>query len=1097
MWTTDSSPQYSSYILEISPYWKSSLDGNPSAILVSATHENAQGNSVFEYNCLWARFNKGDKFCGRVLDDTDILMYPDTNVDNLDYINTPINKDDKIQIKVSRAYDGVIHFKLTPVMSYGQLDNLAKIISIDQSKVASGEILLSKWNYTITQSVGNIIRDESVSTNTEEEIITESIVTTTEVEGGTKTTETKKVITKASKKDVDPTVTTTYIYNLSLTYGFDSYMFEDQVIDQTNHVIEFYDLENLNPTQFTVGQALKNIEDISNSSAYQPVFVETIPENVVRGGNVTLNYILGSSECKLDPNKVYLAIIKIFSLIQPASVDKQSQQSTISVQYYDYRYLYTSDIFNDAVTLTEDFNELYLPILPKLSLDFGSNNISESINGSTDYSDILKDISWVSADDGEIDSTFTYSLNIKKQPDSLTLTYNDNIFSIDVTEDLTKQPTQLEIDEAEIRYNEYALGVLKSSTTSDNTESGDTELTRTYTIKADRKTLIDEVQIGAIRTNLLNLNNNVNQYNLFISETSKFCNSVFLEDESIFTVGMHNDGDDSSEGWSGEVGTVSEKYTNQVTSYDDSRSNEGNEIDLQRNDDNAEYHYSLKHGKYLVQYPSEKEDTTDALSTFLDTDNPHQPLVNSLNSRSVAPVLFVTSGYSGDDADKDHTCNIVYLGPYRAPSSPADGSSDEDDPNNFNVTNPYWFLEWKALNAGGLSYVLGTFFIKYVDKKRKMTYIPTNNYFVIYLESGGVPNVLYLEDFAINKLSRNSINYKALSTSEIATGRKDWLSKQKSVTITPLPNIEYNSTPYTLGDLYATQLAQFGAIKKYGTPITHSATLYTIAEEYRNDLTSLKQDVIDIKRVYKLDLNLDDNKTLLNTVQKNILCNKTNLSSWNDILPSNNLCINVDEVKSTLVYTANYSFNPLRDVLPDFSNNTYLLEVSPFGNTKYTTIPNTIQDNILYYWDRTKESYELYTDTTVAPLYKYSKFKYRIRQEINYDEYSLNKENYDQNNKWPDELDKFMIMIEESRSNLQNVSMPLRYDIVHGLHTNSATNRSENLTFRHIEKAGITLFAQSSHAGPEKKISNLSPRPFFTLKTTTSVDVTVDSNQRL
>jgi hypothetical protein len=90
---------------------------------------------------------------------------------------------------------------------------------------------------------------------------------------------------------------------------------------------------------------------------------------------------------------------------------------------------------------------------------------------------------------------------------------------------------------------------------------------------------------------------------------------MMFENDGIFTAGMHNNGDGSDE-WFGEVGTVSEGYTRYSVAYDDSlATNSPEEIDL-RFYSNADpisrydgYHYFLRHGDELLQYPSEKSDS--------------------------------------------------------------------------------------------------------------------------------------------------------------------------------------------------------------------------------------------------------------------------------------------------------------------------------------------------------------------------------------------------------------------------------------------------------------------------------------------------------
>jgi hypothetical protein len=48
-------------------------------------------------------------------------------------------------------------------------------------------------------------------------------------------------------------------------------------------------------------------------------------------------------------------------------------------------------------------------------------------------------------------------------------------------------------------------------------------------------------------------------------------------------------------------------------------------------------------------------------------DQPHE-IKESLDCRGLAPLLFVTSGYSQSDANKTDTCVWTQLGEYKAPS---------------------------------------------------------------------------------------------------------------------------------------------------------------------------------------------------------------------------------------------------------------------------------------------------------------------------------------------------------------------------------------------------------------------------------------------
>jgi hypothetical protein len=148
---------------------------------------------------------------------------------------------------------------------------------------------------------------------------------------------------------------------------------------------------------------------------------------------------------------------------------------------------------------------------------------------------------------------------------------------------------------------------------------------------------------------------------------------MMFEPNGIFTVGMHSDGDDSDEEWYGEGGSVSEGYTNVIsTTYDDSVGfNQDNEMSLDYYDvnDTGEMYYYLKHSSdHLIQFGSEKDDVSETFSTYMNADDSPKEIGESLECRGVAPILFVTSGYSGDDANKTDTCVWAKLGEFKAPS---------------------------------------------------------------------------------------------------------------------------------------------------------------------------------------------------------------------------------------------------------------------------------------------------------------------------------------------------------------------------------------------------------------------------------------------
>jgi hypothetical protein len=137
-----------------------------------------------------------------------------------------------------------------------------------------------------------------------------------------------------------------------------------------------------------------------------------------------------------------------------------------------------------------------------------------------------------------------------------------------------------------------------------------------------------------------------------------------FQDDMIFTAGMHNDGDDDGDDeWYGELGSVSEGYTHSLPTraYDDSYSaNAINELDLKNYDsDLTDFHYYLKHSDVKIQFGSEKDDAEEELATYLNSNDANKALTKNLNTRGLVPLLFVTSGYSGDESDKKH--NNVFL----------------------------------------------------------------------------------------------------------------------------------------------------------------------------------------------------------------------------------------------------------------------------------------------------------------------------------------------------------------------------------------------------------------------------------------------------
>jgi hypothetical protein len=52
----------------------------------------------------------------------------------------------------------------------------------------------------------------------------------------------------------------------------------------------------------------------------------------------------------------------------------------------------------------------------------------------------------------------------------------------------------------------------------------------------------------------------------------------------------------------------------------------------------------------------------------MNSDDSPKEIGKSLETRSLAPLLFVTSGYSADDANKDTTCVYAAIEQFKAPS---------------------------------------------------------------------------------------------------------------------------------------------------------------------------------------------------------------------------------------------------------------------------------------------------------------------------------------------------------------------------------------------------------------------------------------------
>jgi hypothetical protein len=62
-------------------------------------------------------------------------------------------------------------------------------------------------------------------------------------------------------------------------------------------------------------------------------------------------------------------------------------------------------------------------------------------------------------------------------------------------------------------------------------------------------------------------------------------------------------------------------------------------------------------------------------------------------------------------------------------------------------------------------------------------------------------------------------------------------------------------------------------------------------------------------------------------------------------------------------------------LVPDFSKDVYLAEISPEGNLTYKTMPRIDNSDDLYIWNIKQKRYEPYTLNIGHSIYKYAKFK--------------------------------------------------------------------------------------------------------------------------
>lgn len=1121
-WTANTSNDgYDEYVLEITPKWNSSLDGNPVAILVEAEHINDNlpeySLNKYSYKCLWANYNTSeDTSIFKSLDllkdeekDCEILIYKGFKDDNNYYINSTIDKNCIISISISRVYDGIIKFKLTPIMSYGPLENLSKTITIDQSKIASGEIILSKWSYYLTQSQSSVVKDfnKKTSKSTDRRTSKTTKITTKSSTSNGDTanpvtsdsetiTETYTAENSSDVYDYERDSYITYQYTLDVTYGFDSYMYENQHVHKDKSYIYFFDIEDLHLEKYTgnsydiIKQILKDYDENNIKAVYR----EFIPYEIIRGGNITNKYNLNTSSCKLQHNKLYLAIINL---------ETKLDNDDILLEHYDYRYLYTNQIFNDYFNNSEDFDALSIPIDPVLNIEFGEKSSYKYItdgNKECSYKDVYNGLTWVQNDKKSSKYTFKFQSQINNTPDNIHILFEQDGFNTEhVINDSLQDVVTLTYDYPQI--NEYKNNVLNTSTTQEQFTNWATpiSLTKEYTFNIDCVCPQSSVLVGAIKTNLLNTTSKVDDYKLYLSELNGLSNTMMFKPNSIFTVGMHNDGNDDDEEWYGEGGSTSEGYTCVISSeYDDSVGfNQDNELSMDYYDSQTAsdpIYYYLKHSAdHLKQFGQDKDDVSETFSTYMNGDDQPHEIQASLECRGIAPLLFVTSGYSQADANKTDTCVWAQLGEYKAPSQPANGNvvteqDDEDEEkNNFNKEYPYWFINWSAVNAFNLKQFLGTFMLKYSTKFGTSRYTTSNNYFMIMCSADkGAVSTLYLEDLIRSRYEYNfqgsyipknnpkniifdtpkCPTYINVLNNFVESGERNWKSSdvtdsayvhypaQVSQTVDiKSVNETFNIThsSYSPGDLLATQLAQFATITNYVIPTEMTTTIYTISDEHKSLVNQLYDEQIQYGRTYTVQLS----GKVYESLNQNLTFNNKSLHTINKILPSKNLTVLefVQGEKSVLKYSEKITFNPLNNLLPDFSNDTYLAEITPYGDVSWYPKPSITNSTNLYVWNDKTGIYEPYNNAVGAQLYKYgkfSKFSYiGSSKETFFNDY--NKFNYNNLKEESELLEGFIKFHPMKSSNTVSpthiVKSSLHYDPRYGLYTSDTKGRDFEMKF--------------------------------------------------
>lgn len=919
-----------SYTLVLNTDWESELGGSPAAIEVTASHEKDQTDTTGEdymYNAIWGNYEVDGNTEFKGIDDTSANIYIFSTPEELsgnDYIiQQNISKDNTIKIQINRIYSGVITFQVTPIMSYGRLDNLTQTIRIDQNKIASGEILVDTWNYQIT---------ESEYTIQEESDTAKEITTTTTVNQG----DNSSIVVTETKKVTPTTTTSGVVYNLSLKYGFESYKFEDQkAINSQLNCIKFYDLENLHQNQGNDGSYLGKINTILEDQQVIPDHVEYIPSSLLSGGQLTVNLELNSAGCNIKPNKVYLCIFNIQTYL-----DSGDSKNEISFLTQDYRYLYTSGIYNDYVELTQDFKNLYLPIIPELEVQFEGTHINSKYciitkesgtikEEEKTASEVFSDLKWIKykKDDApeKYETPFTFTGLIDNSPKSINFSYSDSAFKCDYTIDfdyfcnkqgklyLTENINSSDSDDniIKIKTNSNATKYQPSDSaiTVNNEESKivvDYDLQINYQkIDAD-----DTLQIHALKCNLLNtpIIAETGESNVYLAERAGLNNTIMMGNDSIPAIGL-NTPTGSDDEWYLEATFLSEGFIEDGDQkWDDSvDTNSPLELDLQeygkytKTENNKTITELREAKKYFLYYGSKEyseslseKDPTISLNDILTLDELKEHFNSSFENISTAPLLFLTKGQC--TSGSKHAWEVVFNPVSNVYSLSQPHRKNGDDQHSFDGDEPYLYPYWYDPCK-----IIGTFAIKYADTRGQRKFVLTNNYFSMDFgpdytwwlkgrvqhtplsQKNAYPITRYIED--------DIKEYGSLDGEFPSKDPKKWQVKL----FNEITEIESTSTPckfYTMGDLYATQLAQFAIITPFYTPKEYSpgdnwykANVSTIQIE------NIKKTTIDDQRVYSFMFN-EDNAEVTKKISENVYCGKVNLYYWSKFLPSNNLVFN-------------------------------------------------------------------------------------------------------------------------------------------------------------------------------------------------------------